>query len=89
MAYLKNKLINYNLQVSKALLVLTIFILLGVLEYFTPTEYVFGYLYSGAILLVSYWFGGIATTSATFIAVYLTMLNRPLAKLFLWYDREF
>jgi two-component system NarL family sensor kinase len=49
------------------------------------TEYVFGYLYSGALLLVNYWFGGIATTSAKFITVYLTMLNRPIAKLFMWY----
>jgi two-component system NarL family sensor kinase len=49
------------------------------------TEYVFGYLDSGAILLVNYWFGGIATTSATFITVYLTMLNRPIAKLFMCY----
>ncbi|WP_413171875.1 sensor histidine kinase [Anabaena azotica] len=75
MEYLKNKFINNNLQFSKALLVITIFIVLGVVEYSTPTEYVFGYLYSGVILLVNFWFGGIATTSAIFIAVCLTMLN--------------
>lgn len=75
MESLKNKIINNKLQFSKILLVITIFIVLGVVEYSTPTEYVFGYLYSGAILLVNFWFGGIATTSATFIAVCLTMLN--------------
>jgi hypothetical protein len=41
MAHLENKFINYNLQVSKVLLVVTIFILLGILEYSTPTEYVY------------------------------------------------
>ncbi|MBD2570956.1 sensor histidine kinase [Anabaena lutea] len=75
MVYLKNKLINNNLQISKILLIVTIFIFLGILEYSTPNDYVFGYLYSGAILLVNSWFGGMATTSATFVAVFLTMLN--------------
>ena len=75
MTYLKKKLINNNLQLGKILLIVTIFIFLGGLEYSTPNDYVFGYLYSGAILLVNSWFGGIATTNATFIAVFLTMLN--------------
>lgn len=75
MVYLKNKLINNKLEISKILLIVAIFIFLGILEYSTPNDYVFGYLYSGAILLVSSWFGGMATTSATFVAVFLTMLN--------------
>ena len=74
MVYL-HKIINDNLQVRKILLIVTIFVLVGGLEYFTPNDYVFGYLYSGAILLVNSWFGGMATTSATFIAVCLTILN--------------
>jgi two-component system, NarL family, sensor kinase len=36
---------------------------------------VFGYLYSGAILLVNYWFGEKATLQTTLAAVCLTMLN--------------
>ena len=75
MASLKNKLINNNLRLSKILLIVTIFIFLAVLEYSTPNDYVFGYLYSGAILLVNSWLGGMATISATFLAVFLTMLN--------------
>lgn len=71
----KNKLTSNNLQSAKILFVMSIFIVLGVLEYCTPSDYVFGYLYSGAILLVNSWFGGIATTSATFVAVCLTILN--------------
>ena len=75
MVYLKNKLINNKLPIGKILLVVTIFLVVGVLEDCTPSDYVFGYLYSGAILLVNSWFGGMATAIATFVAVCLTILN--------------
>ncbi|WP_445223231.1 sensor histidine kinase [Calothrix sp. NIES-2100] len=45
------------------------------MEFSTPTEYVFGYLYTGPILLANSWFGRIATFQATVVAVCLTMLN--------------
>ncbi|TAF07881.1 MAG: sensor histidine kinase [Nostocales cyanobacterium] len=75
MISLKNKLISNKLQFSKILLVVTMFIVLVILEYSTPKDYVFGYLYTGAILLVNSWFGEKPTTITTFIAVCLTMLN--------------
>jgi two-component system, NarL family, sensor kinase len=75
MEYWKAKLLFKNSHVSKTLLIVSIFLTLGILEYSTPNDYVFGYLYSGAILLVSSWFGEIATLQATLIAVILTMLN--------------
>jgi two-component system, NarL family, sensor kinase len=70
MVYLREKL-----QYAKTLLIVAVFIVLGVLEYSTPNDYVFGYLYSGAILLVNSWFGERATLQATLAAVCLTMLN--------------
>lgn len=75
MVYLKEKLLSKNLHYAKTLLILVLFVVLGVLEYSTPNDYVFGYLYSGAILLVNTWFGKVATLQATFAAVSLTMLN--------------
>lgn len=64
-----------NSRFGKTLLILGVFLVLGVLEYSTPNDYVFGYLYSGAILLVNSWFGEPATMQATFAAVFLTILN--------------
>jgi two-component system NarL family sensor kinase len=75
MVDIRIKLLSNKLQYAKTLIVLVIFIVLGVLEYSTPSEYVFGYLYSGAILLVNSWFGEKATLQATLAAVSLTMLN--------------
>jgi two-component system, NarL family, sensor kinase len=75
MVYLKEKVLSIKSQYAKTLLIVTVFVVLGVLEYSTPNDYVFGYLYSGAILLVNYWFGEMATLQATFAAVCLTMLN--------------
>ncbi|MBK1988592.1 HAMP domain-containing histidine kinase [Sphaerospermopsis aphanizomenoides BCCUSP55] len=59
----------------KVLAVLTILTIIIILEFSTPQEYVFGYLYTGAILLVSYWFGRIFTLQITIISVFLTLLN--------------
>ena len=75
MVYLRAKLLSKNLLYAKTLLIVGMFLVLGVLEYSTPSEYVFGYLYSGAILLVNSWFGEMATLQATLAAVFLTMLN--------------
>ncbi|PMB50872.1 two-component sensor histidine kinase [Fischerella thermalis CCMEE 5205] len=75
MASLKTKLQSQNWHLGKTFLILGVFLVIGTLEYTTPTEYVFGYLYSGAILLVNSWFGERATLQTTFIAICLTMLN--------------
>jgi two-component system, NarL family, sensor kinase len=75
MVYLRAKLLSKNLHYAKTLLIIGMFLMLGVLEYSTPNDYVFGYLYSGAILLVNFWFGEVATLQATFAAICLTMLN--------------
>ncbi|TAE58333.1 MAG: sensor histidine kinase [Nostocales cyanobacterium] len=75
MRNLKLKLLINTLPTGKIFMIGTIFMLLAFLEYSTPNDYVFGYLYSGSIVLVNYWFGGMATRSATFLAVCLTILN--------------
>jgi two-component system NarL family sensor kinase len=74
------KLFPANLPANKSKLgritiILGLFVGVMVMEFKTPTEYVFGYLYTGAILLTNYWFGRIATFQATLIAVCLTLLN--------------
>ncbi|HLO83811.1 MAG TPA: HAMP domain-containing sensor histidine kinase [Nostocaceae cyanobacterium] len=55
--------------------ILGLFIVVIVLEFSTPTEYVFGYLYTGAILLTNHWFSRLATFQVTTVAVCLTILN--------------
>lgn len=60
---------------KKNLLILSVFIILITLEFKTPPAYVFGYLYTGAILLVNVSYGGKATLIATTISVFLTLLN--------------
>ncbi|WP_414575548.1 sensor histidine kinase [Anabaena sp. CCY 9402-a] len=75
MVDIKKNILSTKIQYVRTLIILVIFIILGVLEYSTPSEYVFGYLYSGAILLVNSWFGERATVQATFVAVLLTILN--------------
>jgi two-component system NarL family sensor kinase len=59
----------------KFLTIFILFIIIIVMEFSTPNDYVFGYLYTGAILLASFWFGRIATLQTTFISVFLTILN--------------
>ncbi|WP_242056430.1 MULTISPECIES: sensor histidine kinase KdpD [unclassified Nostoc] len=60
---------------SRFTVILGLFLTVILLEFETPTEYLFGYLYTGPILLTNSWFGGIATFQATLIAVSLTILN--------------
>jgi len=71
----KAKLPDKKSPLGKSLLIASLFIVVLVLEFSTPNEYVFGYLYTGPILLTNYWLGRLATFQATFVAVCLTMLN--------------
>jgi two-component system, NarL family, sensor kinase len=56
-------------------LTITLFAIILILEFSTPNEYVVGYLYVGAILLVNSRLGRKASWYATVIAVLLTLLN--------------
>lgn len=71
----QSKLLSQKSLLVKASVILGLFMAVLSMELVTPTEYVFGYLYTGAILLANYWFGGIATLVTTLIAVFLTILN--------------
>jgi two-component system NarL family sensor kinase len=60
----------------KALWAITsLYVLVLVLEFATPVDYVFGYLYTGPILLATSRLGRTATFYTTLIAVALTILN--------------
>lgn len=69
-----NLLVN-NSCLGKSLLIEGLFIVVLVLELSTPSDYVFGYLYSGPILLANSWLNQKATLHATCVAMFLTMLN--------------
>lgn len=56
-------------------LIAILFVVVILLEYSTPPHYVFGYLYIGAVLLVSGRLGRGATQWVTAIAITLTLLN--------------
>jgi two-component system, NarL family, sensor kinase len=71
----RTKLLSQNSFLVKASVILGLLITVISMEFSTPTEYVFGYLYTGPILLANHWFGRIATLLTTFIAVFLTILN--------------
>ncbi|MBD2165188.1 HAMP domain-containing histidine kinase [Calothrix membranacea FACHB-236] len=75
MLLLHTKLLTKNSRLSRLLVMLGLFVTVVLLEFTTPTEYVFGYFYTGPILLTNSWFGGTATFGATTIAVFLTILN--------------
>jgi len=64
-----------ELKNDKFWLVVGLFALVAVLEFSTPSAYVFGYLYIGPILIVSAHLGRVATLQATVIACLLTMAN--------------
>jgi two-component system, NarL family, sensor kinase len=55
--------------------IIIVFVLVVVLEYTTPSEFVFGYLYIGSILLVNTLSGGKATLKVTMLAIVLTLSN--------------
>ncbi len=56
-------------------LVVGLFVLVLTLEFMTPSAFVFGYLYTGPILLVNSRLGQLPTIRATTLAVFLTLLN--------------
>jgi two-component system NarL family sensor kinase len=51
------------------------FVIVITLEYTTPSKFVFGYLYTGSILLANSLTGGKATLWVTVAAIFLTLLN--------------
>ncbi len=61
--------------VRAAGLTATLFAVVIVLEYSTPPDYVFGYLYTGPILLANSRFSRLTIFQTTLLAVILTMLN--------------
>ncbi|WP_223805763.1 sensor histidine kinase [Pseudanabaena sp. UWO310] len=67
--YLKN--LHFDISQS----IIGLFGIVIVLEFLTPSDYVFGYLYTAPILLINNRFGRIATFQATALACFLTMLN--------------
>ena len=64
-----------ELRAGKFWLIVGLFAIVAVLEFSTPSAYVFGYLYIGPILLINARFGRIATLQTTTIACLLTMAN--------------
>lgn len=55
--------------------IISLFVLVLVLEFATPVDYVFGYLYTGPILLATSRLGRASTFYTTVVAVVLTILN--------------
>lgn len=62
-------------KLSQTTLIITLFLVVFILELITPPAYVFGYLYTGSILLVNTYLGRKATIYATMIAVFFTLIN--------------
>ncbi|GAX37452.1 sensor histidine kinase [Nodularia sp. NIES-3585] len=75
MRHLITKRFNQESRLGKYLFIAGLYIFVMVLEFSTPISYVFGYLYTGPILLTNAWLGRRATFQATLAAVFLTMLN--------------
>ncbi len=75
MRHLITKRFNQESRLGKYLFIAGLYIFVIVLEFSTPIPYVFGYLYTGPILLTNAWLGRRATFQATLAAVFLTMLN--------------
>ena len=59
----------------EASLIIGLFIIVLTLEFITPVDYVFGYLYTGPILLASFRFDRLTSIYVTTIAVILTLTN--------------
>jgi two-component system, NarL family, sensor kinase len=62
-------------SISDRSLIIGIFAIVSILDFSTPPDYVFGYLYTGAILIANSRIGQVATAKVTFVAVFLTMIN--------------
>ncbi len=57
------------------LLIIGLFIIVSILEFTTPVDYLFGYLYTCPILIASFRLGRLASIYTTVIAVFLTLAN--------------
>lgn len=79
---IKETLLTKNQNLRTYLLIVTLFIIFILLEYSTPSEYVFGYLYTVPILLASLRLNRPIMLPITLGAVALTLLNLfiPLTK---------
>jgi two-component system, NarL family, sensor kinase len=75
MIYFKAMVKSKHLRPSSYLIIAGLFLIIFIFEFATPSDYVFGYVYTGPILLAGSWFGYRATFKVTFVAVFLTMLN--------------
>jgi two-component system NarL family sensor kinase len=71
----KNLVLTSNQPTQTCLLIAGIFAVVMTLEYTTPPDYVFGYLYTGPILLVNPRLNRSATFQVTLFASGLTLLN--------------
>lgn len=60
---------------GSSLIIAALFLIIFLFEFATPPDFVFGYVYTGPILLAGSWYGYRATYKVTFVAVFLTMLN--------------
>jgi two-component system NarL family sensor kinase len=60
---------------QKTSLIISLFLIVFSLEFSTPPDYVFGYLYTGPILLVNAHFGRKETVIVTILSVFFTLLN--------------
>ncbi len=64
-----------SLHLNEIWLIIGLFAAVAGLEFATPSNYVFGYLYIGPILIVNARFGGVAALKTTLIGCLLTLLN--------------
>ena len=71
----QNIFLSKNLRLRSRLAIISLFTFVLVLEFVTPVDYVFGYLYTGPILLATSRQGRGATFYTTLVAVVLTILN--------------
>lgn len=75
MSLLKTALPTKKFHVSVLWLIVGLFVIVFGLEFSTPADYVFGYLYTGPVLLANSRLGRGANFQVTLVAVVLTLLN--------------
>ena len=71
----KTVLLTKDSRLSTLWLIIGLFVVVIGLDFFTPPDYVFGYLYIGSILLASSRLSRAATFQTTVVAIILTILN--------------
>jgi two-component system, NarL family, sensor kinase len=67
--------LRFNSNTLEIAAIVGLFLIVLILEFITPVDYLFGYLFSAPILLSSFWFGRRATIFAASLAIGLTLLN--------------